>query len=90
MSNKFIGANDTCKTVREALEVMLGLNDADNNTITKDIPANATEEEAAKIPWRKMTVEELAQNNYELAANIADLLGMSDLYLPDKRELANQ
>lgn len=56
------------ETVREALETLIDVNEADQKDFTAD--------------GHQATYEDLAEFNRETLYNIADLLGMSDLYVP--------
>ena len=59
--------------VREVLEVLFDYNNQKNG-----VP-RIKDDGARKM--RDVKTEELQEVNYELLANVADLLGMSDLYL---------
>lgn len=60
--------------VREVLEVLFDYNNQKNG-----VP-RIKDDGARKM--RDVKTEELQEVNYELLANVADLLGMSDLYVP--------
>ncbi|WP_318766606.1 hypothetical protein [Lactiplantibacillus carotarum] len=61
------------ENVREALRNLLDYNDSKVNS--------NLETRIDKGPWRKCTAKDVQEFNYEIAVNIADQLGMSDLYL---------
>jgi hypothetical protein len=58
------------ENVREALDVLVSFNDTNRDELTVD--------------GKQMTFGDLQDLNREIAYNIADLLGMSDLYLDRK------
>lgn len=60
------------ESVREALEFLINVNESEQ----KDTTVNGYE----------ATYEDLAECNREALYNIADLLGMSDLYLPNIKD----
>lgn len=64
--------------VREVLEVLFDYNNQKNG-----VP-RIKDDGARKM--RDVKTEELQEVNYELLANVADLLGMSDLYLPNIKD----
>lgn len=64
--------------VREVLEVLFDYNNQKNG-----VP-RIKDNGARKM--RDVKTEELQEANYGLLANVADLLGMSDLYLPNIKD----
>jgi len=61
------------KNVREALKFLLEYNDSKLNPNLKTRYSNGG--------WVASTSKDVQEVNYESLANMADLLGMSDLYL---------
>lgn len=61
------------ENVREALSDLLELNDSQRN---HDLKVRLGDGE-----WHKCTAHDIQEFNYEILASMADLLGMSDLYL---------
>ncbi|MBD5430115.1 hypothetical protein [Lactobacillus sp.] len=68
-------------SVREALNVLMAL--ANPQSRPKARPDNETD-------WHDMNFKELQQDVYEIGANICDLLGMSDVYVPEAIPKAEQ
>lgn len=65
------------KNVKDALKELVTLNDP-NTTFDK---VSTITDSGAKINRRKFELKDLQESNYELLANVCDLLGMSDIYL---------
>ncbi|MFT8491514.1 hypothetical protein [Liquorilactobacillus satsumensis] len=66
------------ENIRETLKVLLDYN---NSELNPDLMVG----EYGKSQ-RKATVEDVQELNLSLLTSIADLLGMSDLYLTDEKE----
>lgn len=65
------------ENVKDALKELVTLNDP-NTTFDK---VSTITDSGAKINRRKFELKDLQESNYELLANVCDLLGMSDIYL---------
>lgn len=68
------------ENVREALRILLDYNDSKLNPNLKIGEFGG--------PQREATVKDVQEFNSGLLANIADLLGMSDLYLGESKKEA--
>ena len=67
------------ENVRDALKELVTLNDP-NTTFGK---VSTIIDSGVKTGNRKFEVKDLQESNYELLANVCDLLGMSEIYLND-------
>ncbi|MGZ0156502.1 hypothetical protein ACXJQ9_04290 [Lactobacillus johnsonii] len=67
------------ENVRDALKELVALNNP-NTTFGK---VSTIIDSGAKTGERKFELKDLQESNYELLANICDLLGMSEIYLND-------
>lgn len=67
------------ENVRDALKELITLNDP-NTTFGK---VSTIIDSGVKTSERKFELKDLQESNYELLANICDLLGMSEIYLND-------
>lgn len=65
------------ENVKDALKELVTLNDP-NTTFDK---VSTITDSGVKINRRKFELKDLQESNYELLANVCDLLGMSDIYL---------
>lgn len=65
------------ENVKDALKELVTLNDP-NTTFDK---VSTITDSGVKINRRKFGLKDLQESNYELLANVCDLLGMSDIYL---------
>lgn len=65
------------ENVKDALKELVTLNDS-NTTFDK---VSTITDSGVKINRRKFELKDLQESNYELLANVCDLLGMSDIYL---------
>ncbi len=65
------------ENVKDTLKELVTLNDP-NTTFDK---VSTITDSGAKINRRKFELKDLQESNYELLANVCDLLGMSDIYL---------
>lgn len=65
------------ENVKDALKQLVRLNDP-NTTFDK---VSTITDSGVKINRRKFELKDLQESNYELLANVCDLLGMSDIYL---------
>lgn len=65
------------ENVKDALKELVTLNDP-NTTFDK---VSTIADSGVKINRRKFELKDLQESNYELLANVCDLLGMSDIYL---------
>ena len=65
------------ENVKDALKELVTLNDP-NTTFDK---VSTITDSGVKINRRKFKLKDLQESNYELLANVCDLLGMSDIYL---------
>ena len=65
------------ENVKDALKELVTLNDP-NTTFDK---VSTITNSGMKINRRKFELKDLQESNYELLANVCDLLGMSDIYL---------
>lgn len=65
------------ENVKDALKELVALNDP-NTTFDK---VSTITDSGVKINRRKFELKDLQESNYELLANVCDLLGMSDIYL---------
>lgn len=65
------------ENVKDALKELVTLNDP-NTTFDK---VSTITNSGVKINRRKFELKDLQESNYELLANVCDLLGMSDIYL---------
>lgn len=65
------------ENVKDALKELVTLNDP-NTTFDK---VSTITDSGVKINRRKLELKDLQESNYELLANVCDLLGMSDIYL---------
>lgn len=72
------------KTVKEALETLIAMNDYELNP-EEDFEIEITDTDGESILRRKGNIKDLQQFNYEVLGNIADMLGMSELYLKERR-----
>lgn len=61
------------KTLKSMLKDLMDFNDQQLNSNPKVRTNNE--------PWRFASVAEVQENNYEMLAEISDMLGMSDIYL---------
>lgn len=67
------------ENVRDALKELVTLNDP-NTTFGK---VSTIIDSGVKTGERKFELKDLQESNYELLANVCDLLGMSEIYLDD-------
>ncbi|MDW3821471.1 hypothetical protein [Klebsiella quasipneumoniae] len=67
------------ENVKDALKELVILNDP-NTTLLK---VSTTIDSGLKTSERKFELKDLQESNYELLANVCDLLGMSEIYLND-------
>ena len=65
------------ENVKDALKELITLNDP-NTTFDK---VSTITDSGVKINRRKFELKDFQESNYELLANVCDLLGMSDIYL---------
>lgn len=65
------------ENVKDALKELVTLNDP-NTTFDK---VSIITDSGVKTNSRKFELKDLQESNYELLANVCDLLGMSDIYL---------
>lgn len=65
------------ENVKDALKELITLNDP-NTTFGK---VSTITDSGVKTNKRKFELKDLQESNYELLANVCDLLGMSDIYL---------
>ena len=65
------------ENVKDALKELVTLNDP-NTTFDK---VSTITDSGVKINRRKFELKDLQESNYELLANVCDLLGVSDIYL---------
>ena len=65
------------ENVKDSLKELVTLNDP-NTTFDK---VSTITDSGVKINRRKFELKDLQESNYELLANVCDLLGMSDIYL---------
>lgn len=65
------------ENVKDALKELVTLNDP-NTTFDK---VSTITDSGVKINRRKFELKDLQESNYELLANVCDLLGMSDICL---------
>lgn len=65
------------ENVKDVLKELVTLNDP-NTTFDK---VSTITDSGVKINRRKFELKDLQESNYELLANVCDLLGMSDIYL---------
>lgn len=65
------------ENVKDALKELVTLNDP-NTTFDK---VSTITDSGVKINRTKFELKDLQESNYELLANVCDLLGMSDIYL---------
>lgn len=68
------------ENVRDALEELVSL----NNPGTTFVKVSTIIDSGAKIDTRKFELKDLQESNYELLANVCDLLGMSEIYLDEE------
>lgn len=67
------------ENVKDSLKELVILNDP-NTTFGK---VSTIIDSGVKTGERKFELKDLQESNYELLANICDLLGMSEIYLND-------
>lgn len=67
------------ENVKDALKELVTLN-SHNTTFGK---VSTVIDSGVKIDERKFKLKDLQESNYELLANVCDLLGMSEIYLDD-------
>lgn len=67
------------ENVKDALKELVALNNP-NTTFGK---VSTIIDSGAKTGERKFELKDLQESNYELLANVCDLLGMSEIYLDD-------
>ena len=65
------------ENVKDALKELVALN-SPGTTFGK---VSTITNSGVKINRRKFELKDLQESNYELLANVCDLLGMSDIYL---------
>lgn len=65
------------ENVKDALKQLVQLNEP-GTTFGK---VSTIVDNGIKTDKRKFTIKDLQESNYELLANVCDLLGMSDIYL---------
>lgn len=65
------------ENVKDALKQLVRLNEPDT-TFGK---VSTIVDNRIKTDKREFTIKDLQESNYELLANVCDLLGMSDIYL---------
>ena len=70
------------ENVKDALKELITLNDP-NTTFGK---VSTIIDSGVKTGERKFELKDLQESNYELLANICDLLGMSEIYLGDNQQ----
>ena len=68
------------ENVRDALKELVTLNDP-NTTFGK---VSTIIDSGVKTGERKFELKDLQESNYELLANVCDLLGMSEIYLDEE------
>lgn len=71
------------ENVKDALKELITLNDP-NTTFGK---VSTIIDSGVKTGERKFELKDLQKSNYELLANICDLLGMSEIYLGNRDEI---
>lgn len=67
------------ENVKDALKELVNLNNP-NTTFGK---VSTIIDSGVKTGKRKFELKDLQESNYELLANVCDLLGMSEIYLDD-------
>lgn len=67
------------ENVKDALKELVALN-SPGTTFGK---ASTVIDSGVKTDERKFELKDLQESNYELLANVCDLLGMSEIYLDD-------
>lgn len=70
------------ENVKDALKELVALN-SPGTTFSK---VSTIADSGVKTGERKFEVKDLQESNYELLANVCDLLGMSNIYLDDEEE----
>lgn len=65
------------RNVKDALKQLIRLNEP-GTTFGK---VSTIVDNGIKTDKREFTIKDLQESNYELLANVCDLLGMSDIYL---------
>ena len=65
------------ENVKDALKQLVRLNEP-GTTFGK---ASTIVDNGIKTDKREFTIKDLQESNYELLANVCDLLGMNDIYL---------
>ncbi|MCZ9726854.1 hypothetical protein L2009_01305 [Lactobacillus gasseri] len=70
------------ENVKDALKELVALN-SPGTTFGK---VSTIADSGVKTGERKFEVKDLQESNYELLANVCDLLGMSEIYLDDEEE----
>lgn len=65
------------ENVKDALKQLIRLNEP-GTTFGK---VSTIVDNGIKTDKREFTIKDLQESNYELLANVCDLLGMSDIYL---------
>ena len=68
------------ENVKDALKALVAL----NNPGTTFGKVSTIIDSGVKTGERKFEVKDLQESNYELLANVCDLLGMSDIYLDEE------
>lgn len=68
------------ENVKDALKELVALN-SPGTTFGK---VSTITDSGVKTGERKFEVKDLQESNYELLANVCDLLGMSDIYLDEE------
>lgn len=68
------------ENVKDALKELVSL----NNPGTTFVKVSTIIDAGAKIDTRKFELKDLQESNYELLANVCDLLGMSEIYLDEE------
>ena len=70
------------ENVKDALKELVALNNP-GPTFGK---VSTIIDSGVKTGERKFEVKDLQESNYELLANVCDLLGLSDIYLDEEEE----
>lgn len=68
------------ENVKDALKELVSL----NNPGTTFVKVSTIIDSRAKIDTREFELKDLQESNYELLANVCDLLGMSEIYLEEE------
>lgn len=82
LASKLIQKDEFDYDIKDALKELVALN-SPGTTFSK---VSTIADSGVKTGELKFEVKDLQESNYELLANVCDLLGMNNIYLDDEEE----